>query len=340
MSDQSDVEAPGMIANQPPAVPGAETFALPPSAPPGWVIGAATTPFGLVAGFTITVLPFLLTRAGVTLDHVASVSATVMSPVFWGFLLNPLLDTGLSRQTYCWIMTGVAAVSLGLGMWTLSPQHLGLATGFLLVAELSVVLYGGALGGWTTEFVPESLRGSVGGWTNVANLGAGALGALVVMSVASRGAAPRWIGLGLGLTVAATASPLFFFPKAKKSTFALRQVFSDAMRGIWRASTRRECLVGFALFLTPASAVAAINLFSGMGKDFHTTPETVIWVTGAGAAITASVGSLLGGYLSGRLPRGYVYLSAGIAASLCALTMAFTPHTRVAFIWGVLLYNG
>jgi MFS family permease len=299
----------------------------------------ALTPFGLVIGFTITALPFLLTRAGITLDHVASVSATVMSPTFWGFLLNPLLDTGLSRQTYCWITTGISAVALALAMWVLSPQHLVLTTALLLLAELSSVLFASAAQGWTTEFVPESLRGSVGGWTNVANLGAGALGALAVMSVSSH-VAPHWIGLGLALAVLAGTTPLLAFPAAKKSSFALKQVFSDAMLGIWQASTRRECLVGFALFLAPASAVAAINLFSGLGPDFHSRPATVIAVTGAGCAITASVGSLLGGFLSGRLPRGYVYLAAGIVAGLCALILAFTPHTQTAFVWGVLIYNG
>jgi MFS family permease len=321
-------------------LPGVASPSVPPSSvPPGWLIGMAWTPFGLVVGFTITALPFLLTRSGISVDHVASVSATAMSPAFWGFLLNPLLDTGLSRQTYCWITAGISAVSLALAMLVLSPYHLALTTFLLLLAELSIVSFSSAAGGWTTEFVPESLRGSVGGWTNVANLGAGALGSLAVMSVSSR-VAPRWIGLGLALAVVAGALPLLFFPPAKKSSFALRQVFSDAMLGIWRASRRRECLVGFALFLAPASAAAAINLFSGLGPDFHAQPGTVIAITGAGCAITTSVGSLLGGFLSGRLPRGYVYLAAGIAAGLCALTLAFTPHTQTAFAWGVLVYNG
>ena len=46
----------------------------------------AVFPFGLVVGFTITALPFLLTNLGIPLDQVAGVSATVMSPTFWGFL--------------------------------------------------------------------------------------------------------------------------------------------------------------------------------------------------------------------------------------------------------------
>ena len=236
-------------ANLPPANV-TPAHVTPAHVPPGWVAGVAYAPFGLVVGFTITALPFLLTRAGISLDHVASVSATVMSPTFWGFLLNPLLDTGFTRRTYCWITAGISAICLALAMWVLSPRHLSLATAFLLLGELSIVLFGGAVGGWTAEFVPESLRGSVGGWTNVANLGAGALGSLAVMSAATR-FAPRWIGLGMTLAVLAGATPLLFFPAAKKPSFRLAQVFSDTMRAIWQASRRRECLVGFALFLAP-----------------------------------------------------------------------------------------
>ena len=60
-------------------------------------------PFGLVVGFTITALPFLLTNLGIPLYQVAGVSATVMSPTFWGFLLQPIMDTGLTRRAYSWL---------------------------------------------------------------------------------------------------------------------------------------------------------------------------------------------------------------------------------------------
>jgi PAT family beta-lactamase induction signal transducer AmpG len=97
--------------------------------------------------------------------------------------------------------------------------------------------------------------------------------------------------------------------------------------------------VGFALFLSPASCAAAINLFSGLGKDFQTQPQRVIWVTGAGCAITSALGSVLGGFLADRVHRGRLYLCAGIAASVCGLCMAFAAHTATTFTFGVLAYN-
>jgi MFS family permease len=306
--------------------------------PPPWVVGMAIFPFGLVLGFTITALPFLLTHLGIPLYQVAGVSATVMSPTFWGFLLQPVMDTGLTRRAYCWLTAISSAVCLAAALMLLSPTRLPATTALLLLAELGMVLFSGAVSGWTAEFTPDRLRGSVSGWTNVANLGGGALGSLAVMSLVSH-LAVQWIGLGLGACVVLSTMPTLFFPKPRKSSFHFRQIFTYALRATWRASKTKECLTGFALFLAPAGAVAAINLFSGMGEDFHTSEHIVIWITGAGCAVGTSVGALVGGYAANRISRGYLYLCAGMATGLFTLAWAFCPHTPTSFVWGVLVYN-
>jgi MFS family permease len=299
----------------------------------------AIFPFGLVVGFTITALPFLLTNLNISLDKVAVISATVMSPTFWGFLLQPLMDTGLTRRAYSWLTTISAAICLSAALFLLSPAHLGISTALLLLAELFMVLFSGAVTGWTSEFTPDRLRGSVSGWTNVANLGGGALGSLAIMSL-SRYVALHWLGVGLGMLIVLGTAPTLLFPAPKKSAFHFQQILTDALRSTWRASKSKECLTGFALFLAPASAEAAINLFSGMGNDFHTSEGTVVWVTGAGCAISASLGALLGGSMANRVSRGYLYLLSGMGGGFCAFVLAFCSHTSTTFISGVLIYNG
>ncbi len=293
--------------------------------PPAWLVGMALFPFGLVVGFTITALPFLLTNLNISLDRVAAISATVMSPTFWGFLLQPLMDTGLTRRAYSWLTATVAAICLSAALFLLSPAHLGASTVLLLLAELSMVLFSGAVTGWTSEFTPDRLRGSVSGWGNVANLGGGALGSLVIMSLSPHIALHR-LGVGLGMLIVLGTAPTLLFPMPKKSAFHFKQIFTDALRSTWRASKTKQCLTGFALFLAPASAEAAINLFSGMGKDFHTSEGTVVWVTGAGCAISASLGALIGGSIANRVSRGYLYLLSGMGGGLCAFVLAFCPH--------------
>jgi predicted MFS family arabinose efflux permease len=149
-----------------------------------------------------------------------------------------------------------------------------------------------------------------------------------------------WIGLGLGAFILLGTLPTAFFPAPRKSSFSFRQIFTDALKATWHASKTKECLTGFALFLAPAGAVAAINLFSGMGKDFHASEQTVIWITGAGCAISTSLGALAGGYAANHISRGYLYLSGGLAASLFGIALAFAPHSATTFIFGVLIYNG
>ena len=307
--------------------------------PPSWVVGMAIFPYGLTVGFTVTALPFVLVHLGIPLYKVATVSAIVMSPTFWGFLLQPVMDTGLTRHAYAWLTAAVSAICVAAALLVLSVAHLWMATALLLVAELSIVLFSGAVSGWTAQFTPDSLRGSVSGWTNVANLGGGALGSLAVMSLAAHFSI-HWLGPGLGAAIVLGTTPAVFFPEATRSAFCFHQIFTDAMIATWRACRTKEVLTGFAVFLVPASAEAAINLFSGMGADFHTSAATVVWVTGAGCAITTSLGALMGGYAANHFSRGRLYLGAGLATSFVALAMALAPHTPLNYILGALIYNG
>ena len=149
-----------------------------------------------------------------------------------------------------------------------------------------------------------------------------------------------WIGVGLAAVIVLGVLPTLAFPEPRRSSYTFIQVFTDARRTTWKACTRRECLVGFALFLAPVGAAAGINLFSGLGKDFHTRPHVVVLVTGAGCAVASAVGALAGGYAADRLNRGYLYLSAAAGIVTVSLTLALTRHTEAAFIAGALIYNG
>lgn len=301
-------------------------------------MGLALFPFGLVVGFTITALPFLLTRQGIPLDRVASTSAVVMSPTFWGWLVCPVLDTGLTRRAYCWLTACIGAGCIALALGVLSAGRLEVAAALLLLAELAMVMFGNAVNGWMAEFVPDKMRGSVAGWTNVANLGGGAAGSLAVMSLVSH-MKMGWIGVGLAVCIVLGVLPTMAYPASRKSAFKFKQVFTDTLKTTWVACRRRECLVGFALFLAPVGAAAAINLFSGLGQDFGVSEHIVVLVTGAGCAIATSIGALAGGYAADHVPRGYLYLGAAAAIAVVSLTLALTGHTIAAFIAGALIYN-
>jgi PAT family beta-lactamase induction signal transducer AmpG len=307
-------------------------------APPSWLIGMGALTFGLVAGFVVTALPFLLSKTGVSVDRIATVSAVAMSPTFWAFLITPIVDVGFSRRAYSFAFAIASAISLGAALWLFSPNRLWLFTALVLFAELAIVLQSSAVTGWTSEFVPDAERGRVGGWINAANLGGGALGAMLVMSSASR--LPFW-ALGMMIAFAALTSTLFLlrFPRPADPQLGLREIFGGTFRSVVQTSRQPQVQIGFLLFLAPASCVAAINLFAGLGSEFHASPQWVVWTTGAGAAVTSALGSILGGYIADRVDRGVLYISGGLLAGLCALLMASTRHTQATFTAGVLAYN-
>lgn len=130
--------------------------------PPDFVTGMGTLTFGLVAGFTVTAMPFLLSKAGVSVDQIAAVGATVMSPTFFAFLLTPIVDVGFTRRTYALGLAAATAASLGSALFLLAPARLPLFTALLFLANLCLVLQTNAVSGWMTEFVPDERRGKVG----------------------------------------------------------------------------------------------------------------------------------------------------------------------------------
>ncbi len=261
-----------------------------------------------------------------------------MSPTFWAFLTAPIVDVRFTRRTYAFAFAMASASMLGTALWLFSPTRLTLFAALLLLAEFAAVLQNSAAYGWVSEFVPDAERGRVGGWINAANLGGGALGAMVVMWSASRLSFPV-LGMMIAFAVLASTGFLLFYPAPAEPKFGLRQIFGGTFRSVVETSRQPQVLIGFLLFLAPASTVAAINLFAGLGNEFHASPQWVVWTTGAGAAATSALGAVLGGYIADRMDRGALYLSGGILAGLCALWMAATPHTQAIFAAGVLFYN-
>ena len=307
--------------------------------PPDFVTGMGTLTFGFVVGFSITAMPFLLSKAGVSVDRIAAVSATAMSPTFFTFLLTPIVDVGFTRRTYAFALAAATAASLGAALFLLSPARLSLFTALLFLAVLCAVLQNNAVFGWMTEFVPDERRGKVGGWQNAANLGGGAAGSMLVMSLA-RSLSIETVGILMTALVLVSSLVLLWFPRPAMPKLGLAEIFGGTFRSVIRTSRQPNVLTGFLLFLLPAGSVAATNLFSGLGNDFAARPERVIWATGAGVALFSSIGALLGGYLADRVDRKTLYLSGGAFAGLWSISLALLPHTETALIAGVLAYNG
>ena len=299
----------------------------------------AIFPFGLVVGFTITALPFLLTNLGIPLDQVAGVSATVMSPTFWGFLLQPLMDTGLTRRAYCWLTAVGSAICLASALIMLSPAHLPATTALLLA---------GGIGNGLVFRRRERLdRGVHTGphprlgkrldqCSQPRRRRAGFAGRHVFgptpRSLLDRPRSGRSILLG--------TTPTILFPN-RESPPSISGRFSPMPEG--HLARLENQGVPDRLCALPCP---------GQRRGGHQP----VFRHGQGLPYQRTHGHLdhgrrmrhqrIGGRPGGRLCRRTVflaailYLCAGMAASCVALALAFAPHTPLSFIWGVLLYNG
>jgi hypothetical protein len=84
--------------------------------PPLWLMGTANATYGFYGGFIGISLPQLLEKQHVPGARIASLTAVAFSPLFWIFLLSPILDVRFTRRAYTVSLAGIAAVALTVGL--------------------------------------------------------------------------------------------------------------------------------------------------------------------------------------------------------------------------------
>jgi PAT family beta-lactamase induction signal transducer AmpG len=305
--------------------------------PAPWLFGIAILPYGVYGGFLITALPYLLRKVGLPVDRIAAISALALAPAVWNFLWAPLVDLGLRRRTWHILASTSSAAVLGVAMLQPLPSAVDLFT-VLLVAGMALnSLVGSATGGLMAATIPDSARGRAGGWYQVGNLGGGALGAGLTLwfaphlSTAALAAAVAAMVFVPSLAVLAIAEPVTHSVAAKESAGAVVRELGAMVRS-------RRGLTGFAIFLSPMGAAAAMNLFSGVGVDYHASEHTVVWINGFAGGLLTAGGSLAGGWLCDRIDRKLAYALAAIVSAVCSAGMFLAPMTEQTFAAGVSCY--
>ena len=92
--------------------------------PSPWVFSLLILPLGMVYGFNFTALPFLLAKAGVPVDRIASVSAISSLPGVLAVLIAPIVDIKLRRRTWLAIGAFGTAIAACIYVPLIGPSHL------------------------------------------------------------------------------------------------------------------------------------------------------------------------------------------------------------------------
>jgi len=293
-----------------------------------WLLSLLGFPLGLAYGVSTVLMPYMLRKAGVSVDQIAGVVAISGIPYISYFLWSPLADSGLPRRA--WVVISVTAAGLTAALAVLNLHaSLSILTLLLFLMSAFVGLLSSANGPLLAA-VPEAQRGKVAGYYNVGTWGAGAVG----------GGAAIWLADNATLpTLAFTIATAMIIPGLVvlwvKEAPLVRQAYVSQVRSVLLA---RRTWLGLLFFLSPVGSAAVGNLISGLGPDYHASGTEVLWVSGMAAGLLNAAGSFFGGIVANRMNRMAAYSTTGLVAAAAAAYLALAPATPFTYAAGYSVY--
>jgi len=301
---------------------------------PLWVMGVANAPYGAANGFLTTAVPILLRAQGVSVAEIAGIISIAMSPIFWVFILSPVLDVRFSKKTYAGFFAVLAAICVFLSVFFL--HDLRILTILLVSAYSATTLYHYALFSWLTQIMEEHHYAPIASVCEITNLGAvGAFGAIAVWLVHSFSAPVA--GLTLAAIFLLAPALLLFFPAAALSTRHAKAVFNTFFSDLYTLLKQRRCRYGLLIFLAPICSFALP--FASVGPEFHTTERWVTLINGPGASIACGLGCVLAIFISRHVTPRMSYILTGLVAAMVTGAMMPAARTMTVFAVGRLLYS-
>jgi PAT family beta-lactamase induction signal transducer AmpG len=297
-------------------------------------MGLAATPYGCVGGLIATTVPVLLRAEGVPVTRIAGIITLALSPMFWSFLLGPMLDVRYSKKFYAFALASLAAACIVLAVFHL--HNVPVLTALLVAANTMVCVYRYAISSWLTAVIETHHYPTAGAVTEIANLGgAGAAGGVSIWLVRS---------LPLPFAAAAIAALILLptllllgFPDIPVPLRGARAVFRTFFRDLYQLMKQRRCRYGLLVFLAPVCSFALP--FAAVGKEFHTSENWMATINGPANAVLCSLGCVAAVYVSRWISVRLAYILTGLIAAVVTGVMMFSPRTMLVFTVGRLLYS-
>ena len=292
-------------------------------------------PFGVVAGYVTITLGYLFSKQGISVEAVAALAGSYLLPQVFKFLWAPLVDTTLTLKKWYVLSAVITAVAIAVtGLLPIKQSSLPLMTIIMIIASVAVSFIGSATNGLAAHDTPEHLKGNVGGFLQAGNLGGGGLGGGAGLWLAEH-TTNTWITpFVLAAACLLCCVGLFFVDEpsstvqTEKAMTTLRNLFTD----LWYTLKTRMGILAMLLCFLPLGTGAASNLWSAVAKDWHASANTVELATGVASGLITAAGCLLGGWICDRMDRKIAYVIFGLLGALCAVAMAFLPHTELMYI--------
>jgi hypothetical protein len=291
----------------------------------------------MVYGFNFTALPFLLAKAGVPVDRIASVSAMTSLPGVAGVLVAPVVDIKLRRRTWLAIGTFGTAIAACIYFPLIGASHLVLMTALIFAGGMVTFLAMAACGGLMVRMLSSSDQSKAAAWTQVGLLGGGALSAAMVLWLVAR--MPL---VAAGFCFAVVTALVGYIPftirePAPEPSPWFRGRLGAIGREIWGLARSRERRWGSLLLLSPCATGAAQSLLPAIASHYAVGGGGVMWINGLGGGAALALGALCSTLVPGNWDRRLTYAAAGVTNALAAIFLLAANRPAV-YLAGTVFY--
>ena len=298
-------------------------------------------PFGISSGYVTVAYSYLFSKAGVPVEEIAALVGASLLPHVIKFLWAPLVDVVFSLKKWYLLSGIITAICIFLtGILPIKESSLPVITIIVVLANVAVSFLGITTNGLAAYDIPPEMKGRVSGYLQAGNLGGAGLGGGAGLWMAQN-LPQTWMSTGiLAISCALCCFGLFFVReplstvRAEKVLHTMQNLFKD----IWLTLKSRMGILALVLCFLPLGTGAASNLWAAVAGDWHASANTVAFVTGLMSGLITSAGCLLGGWICDRMDRKIAYTIFGFTEVLCAVAMAFSPHTEIMYIFWTSFY--
>lgn len=309
-----------------------------PKPPSPWLFSLLILPLGIVVvGFNFTAFPLLLAQAGVPVDRIASISSIINLPGVIGFLFAPVVDIKFRRRTWLVLASFGTALSACLYFPLIGASHLVLMTALIVAGGLITFLVAASCGGLIVKTLSESAQSKAAAWIMAGQLGGGALGAAVILWLASR-LPIATVGVCVAALVAVPGLLAFTIPEPLPESSAWFQgrlpLIGKELWAVVRSPQRRW---GTLLLLAPGGTGAAQTLLPAVASHYGVGTSGVMWMNGVGGGVMLALGSLSGAVIPGDWDRRLTYAAAGLTNAVAAVVLLAANRPSI-YLAGTALY--
>lgn len=298
-------------------------------------------PVGIAGGAIAIVLPFLMTRAGLSVGTTAWVVAVGLSPLFLRILWAPVADLTLTYKT--WYRIGAllcAGMLLAISLIPIRSTTVGVLAVAAFAMKAGATFTQLPAGGLMALSVPDGLKGRAAAFFHIGSKFGSGLGSAGAVWLAHHTSTPLIGGAMLAAACVACLGSLHFIGEPARPPRAAKlraQVVSVGM-DLWTLVRSSRGAVIVVLVLTPIGVGATMNLFSAIAPRWRVGADMVALVTGLGPMVASTFGSLLAGWWADQANRRTVFLATGAALAVVGTALAAAPPTPTVFLVGTLAY--